>query len=176
MSKVFYPKNIGGMSIKWVDEYGDNKNSEHKSDLLVDNIATMSEEVKGDKKRVYLEFFKEYEKTLIGDEDEYKTYLKIDLTEAIKHDFEWMNMQNRSLSSDDSHYINLDSLSITEIEVNDDFNFIRIHYDFCQNHFACSSLRRRMVGAVYRLDKQPTLNVDVQMLFTNLWDGPIVFW
>lgn len=40
----------------------------------------------------------------------------------------------------------VESLSITDIDVNDDFKFIRIHYDFCQNHFACSCSRRRMVG------------------------------
>lgn len=177
MSKVFYPTNIGGMSIKWVDQNGNANKSKNRSELIIDHIATVSEVNKNDgSKRVFLEFFEETEKTLIS-ENEYNTFLKIEITEAIKHDLEWMNMQNKSLGDKEhSHYINLDSLSITHIEVNDDFKFIRIHYDFCQNHFGCSNSRRIMMGAVYRLTGIPKAQGDVNTLITQLWDGPIVCW
>lgn len=173
MSKVFYPTNLGGMSINWVDYLGSTKNSTNKSELLIDHIATMSNENNG--KDVYINFFEKIDR--IDDEtaqNQYKTFLRINITEAIKHDLEWIEMNNKSINDPtNSHYINLESLSITDIDVNDDFKFIRIHYDFCQNHFACSCSRRRMVGAVYRLH---ALTSNKNELFACSWDGPIVFW
>ena len=55
MSKVFYPTNLGGMSINWVDYLGSAENSTNKSELLIDHIATMSNENNG--KDVYINFF-----------------------------------------------------------------------------------------------------------------------
>lgn len=186
MNKVFYPTNIGGMSINWVDYQGSEKNSKKKSELLIDNVATMSNENNG--KDIYVNFFEEVESSVyinLSGENEpsndskedvkYKTFLRINITEAIKHDLEWMEMNNKSINdSNDSHYINMDSLSITHINVQDDFKFIRIHYEFCQNHFACSRSRRQMVGAVYRLDS--ITSSDTTELIAFAWDGPIVFW
>lgn len=174
MSKVFYPTNIGGMSINWVDYHGSTKNSKNKSDLLIDHVATMSNETDG--MDVYINFFEELNTSNDNKEEPtYHTFLRINITEAIKHDLEWIEMNNKSINdSQNSHYINIDSLCITDIDVNDDFKFIRIHYNFCQNHFACSCSRRRMVGAVYHLQSVSTLTNNE--LFTYAWDGPIVFW
>lgn len=60
MSKVFYPTNLGGMSINWVDYLGSTKNSTNKSELLIDHIATMSNENNG--KDVYINFFEEIDR------------------------------------------------------------------------------------------------------------------
>ena len=97
MSKVFYPTNRGGMSIKWVDYLVSTKNSGNKSERLIDHIATMSNENNG--KDVYINFFEEIDR--IDDEttqNQYKTFLRINITEAIKHDLEWMEMNNKSIN------------------------------------------------------------------------------
>ena len=102
MSKVFYPTNLGGMSINWVDYLGSTKNSTNKSELLIDHIATMSNENNG--KDVYINFFKEIDR--IDDEtaeNQYKTFLRINITEAIKHDLEWMEMNNKSINEYSDH-------------------------------------------------------------------------
>ena len=163
------------MSINWVDYLGSTKNSTNKSELLIDHIATMSNENNG--KDVYMNFFEFEDIDHIDDEtaqNQYKIFLRINITKAIKQDLEWIEMNNKSINDPtNSHYINLESLCITDIDVNDDFKFIRIHYYFCQNHFAGSCSRRRMVGAVYRLH---TRTSNKNELFACSWDGPIVFW
>lgn len=181
MNKVFYPTNRGGMHIKWVDESGDSKKSKNQSDLLIDHIATMREEYKnGDvtDKRVFLDFFTEADHDEPSLTDTYSVFLSIDLTSAIKNDIEWIMMNNNSLNNniENSHYINIYSLSITSIEVNDDFKFIRIHYNFCQPSYGCSDSRRMMVGGVHRLSDYPSCPTNRKLLITNQSDSPIVFW
>ena len=181
MTKVFYPKNRGGMYIKWVDEHGDSNKSKNKSDLVIDHVATMRDEYKkGDiiDKRVFLDFFTEADHESPEIVDTYSVFLSIDLTSAIKNDMEWIKMHNNSLNNniENSHYINVDSLSITSVEVNDDFKFIRIHYDFCQPHYGCSDSRRMMVGGVHRLSDYPSCPTNRRLLITNQSDSPIVFW
>lgn len=181
MNKVFYPKNRGGMYIKWVDYSGDSKNSKNKSNLVIDHCATMRDEYPKDSnenKRVFLDFFTEADPEAPQVEDTYSVFLSIDLTSAIQNDMKWITMHNNSVNNniENSHYINTDSLSITSIEVNDDFKFIRIHYDFCQPHYGCSDSRRMMVGGVHRLSSIPSCPTNRKLLITNMSDSPIVFW
>lgn len=82
MSKVFYPTNLGGMSINWVDYLGSTKNSTNKSELLIDHIATMSNENNG--KDVYMNFFEEIDQ--IDDEtaqNQYKTFCELILQKLL---------------------------------------------------------------------------------------------
>lgn len=180
-NKVFYPKNRGGMFIKWVDERGNKSKTKDQNNFTIDHVATMRDEYKNNEmntKRVFLDFFTEADPESPQIEDTYSVFLCIDLTSAIKNDIEWIKMHNNSLNNniENSHYINVDSLSITSVEVNEDFKFIRIHYDFCQPHYGCSDSRRMMVGGVHRLMDYSPSTTNCKLLITNQSDSPIVFW